>query len=316
MSTDARKENTESLEKVDTASLAGGVLPEDLFDEFFQEVQERSVVLDRARTVTMPREKMRVPKIGVGSRERQGQTEGSSVAEADVTTDSIPMDAEKGAIYWSLTSEAVEDAVDDVPDVVMDQMTQQFAVDTEDLALNGDESGSGWVTQNDGWLTIAAARGAPTYDHAEDTDGDGVAENQPIDSSLFHNAIQTLDSKYLRANPAFILNTQQVQEYAHHLTERNSGLGDSVLMGDSDLNPFGYDIIGSPMVPENEGMFTPPRNLLYGLYRDVEVDVLEESDDIHEQDLFAKYATRVRDDFQVEDENAFVHITGIASPTA
>ena len=314
--TDAREENKEAMEKISTTDVSGGVLPRELRDEWFEEVQDESVVLNRVRTVDMPREKMRVPKIGVGERLRTSQAEGTANSEAGVSTDSIDMDAEKGAVYWSLTREAVEDSVDDVPDIVLSQMSQQWAVDTEDLGFNGDETQSGFVAQNDGWVTIAANRGAPTYDHAEDTDGDGVAENQPIDNSLFHNSIQTMESKYLRADPTFFLNKKQLQEYANNLTNREDGLGAQVLLGDSDINPFGYDIVGSAMVPENEGLFTPEDNLLYGIHRDVEIDVLEDSDDIHEQDLFAKYAIRARDDFQVEDENALVHITGIQSPTA
>lgn len=307
MATSAREENKDAMQKIDTTALSGGVLPEDLFDEFFQEVQDESVVLDMVRTVPMPRENMRIPKIGVGERLRTAQTEGSSIAEASASTDSVPMTSEKASIYWSLTSESVEDVVDDVPNIVMDQMTQQFAVDTEDLGFNGDEaSATTFEAQNDGWITLATARGSPTYSH-----DDGAGTPLPIDSSMFNGAIQTIESKYLRADPVFFLNTKQLQAYAHHLTERESGLGDAVLFGESDLNPFGYDLVGSAMVPEGNAIFTPPQNLIYGLHREVEVDVLEQSDDIHEQDLFAKYATRVRDDFQIEDETGLVLVTNI-----
>lgn len=310
MPVSARQENTEAMQKIDTTELSGGVLPEDLFDQFFQEVQDESVVLDMVRTVSMPRENMRIPKIGVGERLRTAQDEGTSITEASATTDSVPMSSEKASIYWSLTSESVEDVVDDVPNIVMDKMTRQFAVDTEDLGFNGDEAGTGFVTQNDGWITLATARGSPTYSH------DDAGTPLPIDSDMFNGAIQALESKYLRADPAFFLNTKQLQAYAHNLTERQTGLGDAVLFGDSDLNPFGYDLVGSAMVPEDQAIFTPPSNLIYGLHRDVEVDVLEQSDDIHDQDLFAKYATRVRDDFQIEDENGLVLVTNIETVTA
>lgn len=311
----ARQKNQEAVEKIDTTSLAGGVLPRDLFDEWFQEVQDEAVLLNRVRTVSMPREKMRVPKIGVGERLWRPQTEGSSVAETDVTTNSIDLDAVKGSVNWTLTSEAVEDTPQGTANVVFNQMTQQWAVDAEDRGVNGDESGSGaFITANDGWLAIATARGSPIYNH--DDLGDGTGAAQPIDTSVFHNMIQAVDSKYLRANPVFILNTKQVQEYANNLTNRSDGLGATVLMGDSDLTPFSYDIIGTAMMPEGEAMFTPPQNLLYGVYREVEVDVLEQSDDIHANDLAGKWALRARDDFQVEDENALVRAAGIQASGA
>ena len=316
MSNTARSENTDSMEKaIDTTDLSGGVLPRDLFDEFFQEVQNETVVLDRIRTVDLPREKMTIPKIGVGERLMEAQSERSSNSEDDsVTTDGVDMDAVKTAIYWSLPQESVEDVVDDVPDIVMGQMEQQFAVDAEDLGANGDESASGFEAINDGWFTIAESRGSPVYYH--DDAGDGTGTNQPVNTEMFDGAIRTLDSKYLRTDPVFLVNTKHVQQYFGQLESRNDGIGVAVLQGDTDVNPFGYDIVASPVFPENEALFTAPENLIWGLHRDVELDVLEESDEIHEQDLFAKYALRARHDYQIEDEDGVVRIEGIESPSA
>lgn len=313
----SRKENTDAMEKaIDTTNdLNGGVLPADLFDEFFEEVQNQTAVLDRIRTVDLPRQKMDIPKIGVGERLMQAQSERTANAEDDsVTTDTVSMDTVKTAIYWSLPREAVEDTVDDVPDIVLGQMEQQFAVDAEDLAANGDESLTGFEAINDGWFTIAAARSSPVYYH--DDLGDGTGAAQPVNTSMFDGAIRTLDSKYLRNEPVFMVNTKHIQQYFGELESRNDGIGVAVLQGDTDVNPFGYDIVGSPVFPEDEALLTTPENLIWGLHRDVEVDVLTDSDDIHEQDLFAKYALRARHDYQIEDENAVVRIEGIESPSA
>ena len=317
MSNSARSDNTESMQKaIDTANeLSGGVLPRDLFDEFFEEVQNQTAVLDRIRTVDLPREKMTIPKIGVGERLMVEQSERTSVSEdTSVTTDGIDMDAVKTVIYWSLPQEAVEDVVGDVPDIVLGQMEQQFGVDAEDLGANGDTSQSGFEAINDGWFTIAANRGSPVYYH--DDAGDGTGTNQPVDTSMFDGAIRTLDSKYLRTEPVFMVNTKHVQQYFGELESRTDSLGVAVLQGDMDVNPFGYDIVGSPVFPENEALFTAPENLIWGLHRDVELDVLEDSDEVFEQDLFAKYAIRARHDYQIEDENAVVRIEGIESPSA
>ena len=312
----SREENTDAMKAIDTTNdLNGGVLPADLFDEFFEEVQNQTAVLDRVRTVDLPRQKMDIPKIGVGERLMQAQSERTSNAEDDsVSTDTVSLDTVKTAIYWSLPREAVEDTVDDVPDVVLGQMEQQFAVDAEDLAANGDESLSGFEAINDGWFTIAADRGSPVYYH--DDAGDGTGTNQPVNTAMFDGAIRTLDSKYLRTEPVFMVNTKHIQQYFGELESRNDGIGVAVLQGDTDVNPFGYDIVGSPVFPENEALLTTPENLIWGLHRDVEVDVLTDSDEIHEQDLFAKYAIRARHDYEIEDENAVVRIEGIESPSA
>lgn len=314
MSSTTRKENREALEKasIDTGDLSGGVMPEAVFNEFFREVQESAELLSRARTIPMSREKVRVPKLGVGERQRIGRTEGEAVAEAEKaepTSDFIQLDAEKGTVHWDVTSETMEDVINDPAGVLLDMFSTQWAVDTLDLAINGDEaSADAFEAQNDGWITIATARGMPTYSHA---DGSGVP--QAIDTSVFHNSAQQLEGRYERADPIFVLNNKQVQEYAFSLTDRQSGLGDSVLFGSADLTPFAYDVIGTPLMPQDKGLFTPASNLLYGIYRDVEVDVLTDSDEILDKDLFARYALRGRDDFEIEDENAGVLITDLAT---
>lgn len=310
----------EALKQITTGDLgSGGTLPREMFDEFFREVQDESAVLNRVRTVPVGRDKTRIPKIGVGERLRQGQAENTTQTESGVSTGSVDIDCSKGSIYWSLTRETVEENPEreQLADTIMTMMAQQWSVDSEDLAFNGDEAGSGWVTQNDGWFTIATARGAPTYDHSGDPDGDGTVTAQPIDTSLFHESIQTLESKYLRADPVFMLNTKQFQEYANNLTEREDGLGATVLMGDSNLTPFNYDIVGSAMIPEGQGLFTPPQNLIYAQrYNDLRMEVLQESDEVFDNDLWAKYKIVGKDDFQIQDQNAVVNISGIQTTSA
>jgi len=302
----------DALKQITTTDLGdGGTLPRGMFDEFFREVQDESVLLDRVRTVPIGSSKTRIPKIGVGERLRTGQDENTTQAESGVNTDYVDIDAEKGSIYWSLTRETVEENPEreDLANTILSLMAQQWGVDTEDLGVNGDESGAGFVTQNDGWYQLAADAGSPIYHH--DDAGDGTGVNQPIDNSLFHETIQTVDSKYLRADPGFVVNSKQLQEYANNLVGREDGLGAQVLMGDSEVNPFGYDIIGTPSMPEEQALFTPMSNLIYALRHDLRVEVLQESDEVFDNDLFAKYKIVGKDDFAVQDENAAVRVEGI-----
>lgn len=306
----------DSLNKITTGDLGeGGVLPREMFDEFFQEVQAEAELLDRVRTVPVGRSKTRIPKIGVGERLRQGQAENTEQAESNVNTGFVDIDCEKGSVYWSLTRETVEENPEreNLANTILSLMSQQWGVDTEDLGVNGDESSlDAFIAQNDGWLTIAAARGMPTYSHT-DANGNSLA----VDSSLFHKAIQTMEDKYKRVDPIFVMSNSQVQEYAHSLTERESGLGDAVLFGDAELTPFDYDVIGIPTMPDTQALFTPAQNLIYALrYDDLRVEVLTESDETFDFDLFAKYKIVGKDDFQIEDENAGVLVTDIAAPSA
>lgn len=304
----------DALKNITTGDMGeGGTLPREMQEEFFTEVQDESVVLDRVRVHPVNRQKTRIPKIGVGERLRRGQDEGESQDESGVDTGWIDIDTEKASIYWSLTRETVEENPEreQLADTIMSLMAQQWAVDTEDLGFVGDEEeteadDADFISQNDGWIKILEDRSAPVYDH-----GDGG-----IDTTLFHETVQTVGPKYLRADPVFIMNIQQLQEYAHALTEREDGLGATVLMGDSDLTPFNYDIVGSAMVPEDTAIFTPPQNLIYAPRYDLRVEVLQQSDEVFDNDLYAKYKIVGKDDFEVEDENGAVLVENIGAISA
>lgn len=307
-----RKQNEEAVEKLTTTDMAGGVLPRDLLDEWYEKVVDSATMLNAARTEMLPRPQMDIPRISVGERMRRGSNEESgNDGSGSVNTDAVSMDVEKGTLTYDLSRESVDDTLDNVDEIVLDMLARQFAVDTQDLAINGDEtSGDNFLNQNDGWLKILAdASDTNDYDH---TDGNGDA--QAVNTDLFDQAIQTMPNKYLRSDrfePVFYMNENKVQQYRMRLTEREDPLGSAVIFGDEDITPFSYDVRGVASFPEDQAVFTHPENFVYGLYDEVEIRVLTETDKVAENDLFARYFMRVRDDFAIEDEEAAVHITGI-----
>lgn len=320
MATNARQENKRSMQKDITTDgqLSGGVLPRDLFDEWFEEVQNETAVLDRIRTIDMPRPKMTIPKIGVGERLMSKAGEREDVAETDgVNTAGVDMDAVKTVTKWSLPEEAVEDVLADVPDIVLGKMRQQFAVDAEDLGANGTaelDTPTTFEEINKGWFQIASDRGSPVYNH--DDAGDGTGAAQAVNTNMFDGASRTIEPKYLRTGPVFFMNTQHVQQYFGDLASREDGVGVAVLQGEADVNPFGYDIVGSPVFPLDQALFTAPENLIWGLHREVKLEVLENSDETFDMDLHGKYKITARHDYQVEDEDGAVLVNGVASPSA
>jgi len=389
----ALEDNREMLKAITTTELSSGVLPRDLFDEFYMEVQKQSNVLGEVRTVTLPREKMTIPQLALGERKRSAQSEGTAIDSTKVSTSGVEMDAVKGAIYWELTRESVEDVSDsDIADKIMAMMSNQFSVDTEDLAFVGTEetteisetveeaddldgskdtfeiflqrppasddktevrltweddssntfdqtlddetnftilewdSDTGylkvqfdsgdepegddldahyktleWAQQNDGWIELAYDAGCETVN----------CNGEDLDLEDINSAITAIDSKYLRADPAIFLNRTTMQNMLWDIVDNRTGLGDSIIRGDADINPFGYTLIPCSTIPRTKALFTIPENLIYGLYKEVQVSTLFESDDIHEKDLYGKYKITVRDDFQIEETDAVVVIEDI-----
>jgi len=224
------------------------------------------------------------------------------------------MDAEKGVLDWDLPRETVEDTIGQVDEIVLDKMAAQWATDTQDLGINGDTADTSggdsqaFLTQNDGWLKILNDRAdTNTYDHA------GGA----IDTSLFHEARAALPNKYKRSGevqePVYMMNLSQIEEWEFELTQREDPLGAAVIFSDDDLTPFNYDVFGFSGLPEGTALFTYPENLIYGVWQQTEIEVLDATDKTAENDLFARYFMRTRDDFQVEDEEGAVLINNIAT---
>jgi len=310
--TGVRKDNEEALKDVAPGDLSGGVMPRDLFEDWYQRVQDTSRLLDMVRTEVLPRPKMELARIGVGERMRRGAAveEGTSNGSAEVNTDGIEMDAEKGVLSWDLPRETVEDTIGQVDEIVLDKMANQWSIDTQDLGINGDSgSADAFLQQNNGWLNILNGRtDTNTYDH----------QGGAIDTSLFHESRAALPNKFKRSGevqePVYMMNLSHLENYEYDLTQREDPLGAAVLFSEDDITPFNYDVYGFAAWPEDTALLTYPENLIYGIWQETEIEVLDATDKTAENDLFARYFMRTRDDFQVEDEEGAVLINNL--PTA
>jgi hypothetical protein len=322
----ARQDNRRAMQKdtIDSSGdLSGGQFPRRLFEEFFQQVQEEAMLLDQIRTVALDYQQQAIPQIGVGERLMQQVNEGDSVEDnfETASTGQVDLDVKKTVIPYELTQESVEDTVDDVADILLDKFQRQFAADAQELGVAGHEGTPGTYFSGadnffgiqDGWLAIAQGQGSSSrvdgnssmteYDH-----GSGG-----VNTTLFDETILNLAAKYRRdgVDPVFLMNRDNVQRYKSFLTDKESGLGDAVLLGDRELTPFDYDVIGIHGMPDTHALFTPPENLIWALRRDVEIDVVENSDETLERDLFARYALRARHDYQIEDLDAGVVVKNV-----
>lgn len=295
----------------------GGVMPRETFDEFYELAVNEARLLNMVRTEQVGSEKTRIPKIGVGERQRRGQAEGAQGARATVESQQVDIDCKKSSVSWGLSKELIENnpAGEGLADTILDLMTQQFSADTQELAITGDEAAAtgdsdldDFRQQNDGFLTLAASGGMPNYVHE-----DGSGTSQPVNNALFDSMIDMMPDKYRARDPVFMMSDSQLQSYRSFLTSNYDAAGFQVLMGDNDVTPFSYDVVGMPYWPDDQVLFTEPQNLIYAIFRDVEVDVLQDSDEIAEKDLYAKYYIRVKDDFAIENVDAGVLGTSVAT---
>lgn len=302
-------ESQRSLEKVTTGDFSGGgILNRQQFNEFFREVQDQTELMGRVRVEPVDHPKGQIDKIGVGERLLRSATEAQSGTLQAPTTASIDYDTEKVELPWEVSMETVEDTIEGegTADTLVDLFARQFAVDTEDLGINGDAAlADAFLGIQDGWLAVATARGAPTYDHG----------SSAVNKSLFKEVAAQLSEKYKRTqNLAFIMSQAQLDEFKDYLTDRSTGAGDAMLLTGDEPTPYGYSVITPPSWPDNQVMFTDPQNLIFIPQREMMMRQTTEGEAVVRRDLYAIYNLLARIDYQIEDENAVALGTNIAAP--
>ena len=302
-----------NLEKVTTGDFnAGGLLNRLQFEEFFRMVQDAPQIMDQVRFEPIDAPKAQIDKLGVGDRLLREATESTEGGLNTPNTGSIDIDTVKMELPWEVSMETVEDTIEyeGTADLLVQKFANQFGIDSEDLAFNGDTTdASGGASQdflsiNDGWIKTAKDQGTNEYDHA----------NAAVDKSAFNNLLTSLDAKYRRDPEGLVwltsLNTKQ--DYKDYLTDRSTASGDAMLMTGEEPTPYGKPIVTPVGFPDDQIMLVNPDNLVWAVQRDVMMRVTTEGEAVVRRDLYGIYNMLARTDYQVEDADGIAIANNVA----
>ncbi len=333
------QEATLSQKDIGLAELDGFQLPSDVTEEFLERMQNDIDILSMASTMTLARLEQEVPKFGVPRLSGNTRAEEASRTEAS--------DAESGHVKFNATDKSYyilveprRDALknthfgpDNFGDYIVDQFVQRWGNDAGLIGMRAGcsaaplEDITGTTELDDtftGWIARAEGDGDSDRIGLEDTDAADV-DSMPsvdmtdtaLDTDAFNQTIQTLDERYRDTDEtAFLTSSNQVQQYAMNLTDREDPLGSAVIFGDSDITPFSYDLIGVNGWPDDYMMFTNPENLAFGLYEQMELDQTTDTDKVHEDRLHSRNWMEGQMDFQISEMQAGVLVENIADPIA
>lgn len=303
--------NDRSLQKVTTGDFSGGgLLNRQQFEEFSLMAQDQTQVMDQVRFEAVDHPKGQIDRLGVGERLLRAATEATAGTQQAPQTGSIQYDSVKMELPWEVSMETVEDTIegDGTADRLVELFAQQFGVDSEDLAFNGDESSTDNFLQiNDGWITKAdASTDTNTYDHG----------NAAIDKEAFDNLLRGLPDKYRRdtSNLVFMTSLDQKQAYKDYLTDRSTASGDAMLMTGEEPTPYGLPIETPVGFPDGRVMLTDLRNLIWVAQRQMRMRFTQEGEAVVNRDLFAIYNLLARTDYQIEDANGISLASNVAAP--
>jgi HK97 family phage major capsid protein len=268
-----------------------GILRPEQARRFIDYVWDATVLAKDGRRVTMRANTMELEKVNVGERVIRAATQangdytnaGAAFTKVELTTKKIRLD-------WEVSAEALEDGIEGgaLEDHLVRLMTNAFANDIEDLAINGTGTGS------DAFLSIMEGFKAKATGGAAHESVVTVADNAWT-PEVMQNIILAMPRKYraLKNNLKFYAGTDAFQGIIKH----NGTLADAIAEafagtpagtpanrqayldgtgqtfgGARTTRVLGIDVQEVPYYPAGYVDLTFPQNRVWGFQRDITVN--------------------------------------------
>jgi hypothetical protein len=329
--------NSSLLRKADLAiaDLAsnGGELSPEQGAAFIRKLIKQPTLIRLCRVVEMVAPIRKINKIGFGSRILRAATSAVALTangsnstaldgRAKPTTSQIELTTKEQIAQVNIPYDVMEDnierattATNELPNTgpaglrqtIIDLIAERAALDMEELGLlaytaytnAADTDDQAYLSQFAGWLNIASTSGNVFN-----------ANSQSISKAIFKQGLKTMPSQYQRNKPALnhFVSVNNETEYRDTLSDRATALGDQMTQGTSPTFAYGSPVVPVALMPESEGLFTDPLNLIFGIQRQVS---MEFDKDITERVYIIVLTARIA--FNIEESDAIVQYENIAT---
>jgi hypothetical protein len=286
--------STSGANAVNPTGAAGGILAPEQARRFIDYVWDATVLAKDGRRVTMRANTMEIEKVNVGERVIRAAAQGApDYTNIGATFSKVELTTKKIRLDWEVSTEALEDNIEGgaLEDHLVRLMTNAFANDIEDLAINGLGSGAdaflsimpGFVKQTRGTVGNDAHEYAAT-----------VSDNN-YSTSVMQGLLLAMPRKYraLKSNLKFYAGTDAFAG----IVRNNGTLADAVAEafanrpGSTEANRqafldggaqttgnsrttrvLGVDVLEVPYYPAGYVDLTFPQNRVWGFQRDITVN--------------------------------------------
>lgn len=297
-----------------------GLMNPEQSENFIRILAQDTNLLNDVRTIPMARPKMIVNKLDLASRALHIANQGlissplsgeegpRALARANrtkVTTSKVELDTYEVIAEVNLPYEVLEDnieggAIDNTQfqATVLSKLAERIRIDIEDVIINGDTgSVDPFLAERDGVLRLTSSNVV---------NNSGAA----LDAVTFNEMVQTLPDKFKRVINRYKYYTSHNKrlQYMMQVAQRQTGLGDSVLVGGDGQNfaPFGIPLVGVASMPSAQALLIDPSNILFGVQRQMR---MEFDKDTRERVLIMVFTMRF--DFKLEQEDMVVKAINI-----
>jgi HK97 family phage major capsid protein len=296
-----------------------GILRPEQARRFIDYVWDGTVLAKDGRRVTMRANTMELEKVNVGERViRAANQADASYTNAGATFAKVELTTKKIRLDWEVSAEALEDNVEGaaLEDHLVRLMTNAFANDIEDLAINGVGTGANAFTS----IMEGFVNKTKTNNDAHEYVAT-VADNA-FTPEVLQGVINSLPRKYraLKSGLKFYAGTEAFQGIARNhgtlssniWTEdyRNAYLAgtDQVIGQARSTRVLGIPVMEVPYYPEGFIDLTFPSNRIWGFQRDITVN----REYVAKKDTI-EYTVFVRFGIQWEEEDAVAFVDADSS---
>jgi hypothetical protein len=307
---------------------ASGILRPEQARRFIDYVWDGTVLAKDGRRVTMRANTMELEKVNVGERviRAAAQADGS-YTNTGATFSKVELTTRKIRLDWEVSAEALEDNIEGaaLEDHLVRLMTNAFANDIEDLAINGDGTTGAFLSIMDGFVNRATTGDA--HEAAVTVADDAWTPE------VMQDIILAMPRKYraLKNNLKFYAGTDAFQG----IVKNNGTLADAIAealgagvgsTGSTQANTqsyldgvgqtfggarttrvLGIDVMEVPYYPDGYVDLTFPANRIWGFQRDITVN----REYVAKKDTI-EYTVFVRFGIQWEEEDAIAYADAAA----
>jgi hypothetical protein len=282
---------TTGANAVNPTGTPGGILAPEQARRFIDYVWDATVLAKDGRRVTMRANTMELEKVNVGERVIRAAAQAQpTFTNAGATFSKVELTTKKIRLDWEVSTEALEDNIEGaaLEDHLVRLMTNAFANDIEDLAINGDGSTGDFLSIMEGFV-------------AKVTDGDAhesivTVTDNAWTPEVMQDIILAMPRKYraIKNNLKFYAGTDAFQG----IVKNNGTLADAVaeafagqMAGSTQANRqayldggaqtfggarttrvLGVDVQEVPYYPAGYVDLTFPSNRVWGFQRDITVN--------------------------------------------
>jgi hypothetical protein len=261
---------------------SAGLLEPEQAQTFIRKLIKSPTIIKVARVVEMTSPQRNINKIQFGSRILRPAVSATALSSGDrskPTTSQVQLNTKEVIAEIHIPYDVMEDNVErasvagnELPntgpgglrDTIIQLIGERAALDIEELALLGDTtSGDAYLALFNGYLKLAVS-GGNIVDNGGGT----------VDKTMFKNAMKVLPDQYLRNKAAMshFVSTNNQTEYTDTIASRPGALGDSLIQGTSVPQAYGVPVTAVPLMPESQGLFCDPLNLILGIQRQISLE--------------------------------------------